>query len=207
MLNLKRLLTFGVRHSTLKAGYSLTELLVVMLLFSLAMVILGQTYIQFTRLSNKTAHAAAVQQDVRFVLEYVARAVRGSEIDYSSAIVNPTSTLRLLKIDGDYLEITKSAAGDPLCGDLPEISCLLITPDSGLTWAPLTAKHVNVDNFDVYIQPAVSPFDLTGFPADYPNDQQPMVTVNITLTYNANNPRESFTQTAQTGISSRVYVR
>ncbi|MDF1496588.1 MAG: hypothetical protein P1P90_00830 [Patescibacteria group bacterium] len=199
--------TCDVRRLTMVSGFSLAELLVVMMLFSFAMVILGQTYIQFMRLSNKTANAATVQQDTRFVLEYVARAVRGSEIDYSASITNPTSTLRLLKTDGDYLEIKKSAPGDSLCADEPAVSCLLITPDSGLTWAPLTAKHVNVDRFDIYIQPQVSPFELSGSPADYPNDQQPIVTVNLTLTINAKNERESFTQSAQTSISSRVYVR
>ncbi len=198
---------FKVRSSNLEPGYSLAELLVVMLLFSFALVILGQTYIQFIRLSNKTANAATVQQDTRFVLEYAARAVRGSQIDYSVSIINPTSTLRLIKLDGDYMEITKSAVGDLLCADDPDVSCLLVTQDSGLSWAPLTAKHVNVDNFDVYVQPDVSPFDLAGFPADYPSDGQPIVTINFTLTLNANNPRESFSQTAQTSISSRVYVR
>jgi len=198
---------FRIQNSTLKPGYSLTELLVVMLLFSFALVILGQTYIQFLRLSNKTANAATVQQDSRFVLEYVARAVRSSEIDYSVSVAASTSTLRLLKQNGDYMEILKSPPGDPLCADEASVSCLLVTPDSGATWAPLTAKKVNVDRFDVYVQPTVSPFELAGLPADYPNDQQPMVTVSFTFTLNSNNERESYTQSAQTSISSRVYVR
>jgi prepilin-type N-terminal cleavage/methylation domain-containing protein len=198
---------FIIRNSTLKSGYSLTELLVVMLLFSFAMVILGQTYIQFLRLSNKTANAATVQQDSRFVLEFITRATRGSEIDYSVPVLAATSSLRLLNQNGDYIEINKSAPGDPLCVDEATVSCLLVTTDSGTTWAPLTAKHVNVDAFTVYVHPTISPFQLTGLPADYPNDQQPFVTINLTLTLNANNPRESFTQSAQTSISSRVYVR
>ncbi|MBD3281908.1 hypothetical protein GF391_04130 [Candidatus Uhrbacteria bacterium] len=195
------------RHSTFKPGYSLAELLVVMLLFSFALLILGQTYIQFIRLSNKTANAATVQQDTRFVLEYIARAARNSEVDYSISIASPTSSLRLIKESGDYVEISKSAPGDALCADEPSVSCLLVTVDSGATWAPLTAKGVNVDNFDVYISPTVSPFELAGVPADYPNNQQPFITVNLALTLNANNPRESYSQIAQTSISSRVYVR
>lgn len=194
-----------IHRSTLKSGYSLAELLVVMLLFSFALLILGQTYIQFIRLSHKTANAAVVQQDTRFVLEYMARAVRGSEIDYSVSIDSPTSSLRLLKEDGDYINIIKSVPGDPLCADEPAVSCLLVTRDGGSTWAPLTAKSVNVDTFDVYVSPIQSPFELSG--NDYPNDQQPFVTINLTLTYNANSEREVYSQTAQTSISSRVYVR
>lgn len=194
-----------IHRSTLKSGYSLAELLVVMLLFSFALLILGQTYIQFIRLSHKTANAAVVQQDTRFVLEYVARVVRGSEVYYSGSIASPTSSLRLLKEDGDYIEIKKSDPGDPLCVDEPVVSCLLVTRDSGITWAPLTANSVNVDTFNVFVSPTQSPFELSGF--DYPNDQQPFVTINLTLTYNANSEREVYSQTAQTSISSRVYVR
>lgn len=195
------------RGSKMMPGYSLTELLVVMLLFSFAMLILGQTYIQFIRLSNKTANAAAVQQDSRFVLEYLARAIRNNQVDYSVSITSPTSSLRLLKENGDYIHIYKSTPGDPLCADEAGVSCILVTTDSGTTFAPLTAKNINVDDFRVYVQPTSSPFELTGFPADYPSDNQPFVGVNFTFTYKANNPREAFTQTAQTGISSRVYVR
>lgn len=186
-------------------GYSLTELLVVMLLFSMALLILGQTYIQFMRLSNKTSNAAAVQQDARFAMEFFARAMRGSEVDYSTPVLPADSELRLLKLGGEGIVIKKSAPGDAFCADEPTISCLLVTTDSGISWAPLTSKGVNVDKFVVYVQPTESPFELAGF--NYANNIQPFATIQLTLTYNARNPRESFTQTVQTGISSRVYVR
>jgi prepilin-type N-terminal cleavage/methylation domain-containing protein len=186
-------------------GYSLTELLVVMLLFSMAMLILSQTYIQFMRLSNKTANAATVQQDARFAMEFFARAMRTAEVDYSSPVLASDTELRLFKLGGDSIMIKKSAVGDALCADAPTISCLLVTTDSGATWAPLTSKNVNVDVFKVYVQPTASPFELSGF--NYTNNNQPFAAITLTLTYNARNPRESFTQTVQTGISSRVYVR
>ncbi len=186
-------------------GYSLTELLVVMLLFSMAMLILGQTYIQFMRLSNKTSNAAAVQQDARFAMEFFARAMRGSEVDYSSPVLPMDSELRLVKQGGQGIVIKKSTVGDALCEDSATISCLLVSTDGGTTWAPLTSKNVNVDEFQVYVQPTESPFLLAGF--NYANNQQPFATIRLTLTYQARNARESYTQTVQTGISSRVYVR
>ncbi len=196
----------GGKHKTRNLpGYSLTELLVVMLLFSMALLILGQTYIQFMRLSNKTSNAAAVQQDARFVMEYFARAMRASEIDYSTPVLPLDSELRLVKQGGQGITIKKSAPGDVLCADIASVSCLLVTTDSGATWAPLTSKGVNVDEFQVYVQPTESPFELSGF--NYSNNRQPFAALRLTLTYNARNPRESYTQTVQTGISSRVYVR
>ncbi|GEM_PF-1331223 len=186
-------------------GYSLIELLVVALLFSMALLILGQTYIQFMRLSNKTSNASTVQQDARFVMEYFARAMRASEIDYSSPVLPLDSELRLVKQGGQKIIIKKSDPGDVLCADMASVSCLLVTTDSGVTWASLTSKGVNVDEFQVFVQPTESPFELSGF--SYPNDRQPFASMRLTLTYNARNPRESYTQTVQTGISSRVYVR
>ncbi|MFZ6015985.1 MAG: PilW family protein [Patescibacteria group bacterium] len=195
------------KHLHWKSGYSLAELLVVAALFSLAVLILSQTYIQFIRLSRKTSNAAAVQQDTRYVLEYVARLARTYEVDYTVPVLAATSSLRMTKTGADYVMIKKSAAGDPLCADEPAVSCLLVTVDSGANWAPLTGKHVNVDEFMVYVQPTVSPFILSGSPVNYNNDQQPLVAVQLQFTYKTPNERESFTQSAQTTVSTRTYAR
>jgi len=188
-------------------GYSLTELLVVIMLFALAMGILMDTYIQFTRLSHKTSNAAVVQQDSRFAFEYIARAVRNTPIDYSVTWAISSSTLRLLPTNGSAIIITQSPAGDARCGDAAAISCLLVSTNGGVNWAPLTSKSVNVKKFKVYLQPTTSPFVLTGSPADYPTDQQPFVTVQMELEYVAARAVENATMNAQTTISSRVYVR
>lgn len=194
-------------HHTMASGYSLIELLVVVMLFSLAVLIMAQTYVQFVRLSRKTANAAAVQQDVRYVLELISRGVRNTSLDYSAAIPAEADYLRVLPEVGPYIMVKKSVPGDIACADDPDISCLLISMDGEATWAPLTGKHINVDEFKVFVHPTVSPFELSGLPLDYANNHQPFVTLYLTFTYKAPNEREQFTQSAQTTISSRVYVR
>lgn len=191
-------------------GYSLIEMLVVLALFGMASLILVQTFLTFVRLSHKTANAAVVQQDMRFTMEYVARAVRNTPIDYSVAVEQATTTLRL-KAPGQPATIIKlSALADALCLDPSGARCLLVSVDDGTTWSPITSKHVNVDRFKVYIQPTASPFKLVSNPPnpdDYPNSQQPLATIEVGLTYQALSPKENVSLDAQTTISSREYAR
>ncbi|MBU2566265.1 hypothetical protein KKG46_01755 [Patescibacteria group bacterium] len=188
-------------------GYTIIELLVVVLLFSLSMVILSQTYVSFIRLSRKTANAAVVQQDMRFTLEYISRAVRNTPIDYSVGISSVSSSLNLISQTGEEIIITLSdvGAGDTQCFDDVNIRCLRITKDGGATWAPLTSKNVNVNDFKIFIYPTDSPFNLIA--GSYPNDNQPLVTAELSLTYQSNQERERITLDAQTTISSRNYAR
>ena len=188
-------------------GYTLTELLVVVFLFSLSMVILSQTYVSFVRLSRKTSNAAIVQQDMRFSLEYIARAVRNTPLDYSVGITSVSSSLHLVSQTGDniIISLSDSGAGDVQCFDDVNIRCLRITKDGGATWAPLTSKNVNVNEFNVFIYPTESPFIIQA--GSYPNDNQPFVTAELSLTYQSEQERERITLDAQTSISSRNYAR
>lgn len=188
-------------------GYSLTELLVVMLLFSLAMTILMQTYISFNRLSHRISNAATLQQDSRFAFEYMARALRNMPVDYSWDWTGSSSTLRLYSSASEQKIIKLSEKGDAECGDADTNACLLVSVDGGVNWSPLTSKGVDVKDFKVYIQPTESPFVLTGAPADYPNDQQPFVTVEMDLVFMSPREAERVSLSTQTSISSRVYER
>jgi len=189
-------------------GFSLIEMLVVMFLFSTSMVILSQTYLSFIHLSHRTANAALIQQDTRFVLEYITRNVRGTPVAYPDPplyLDAVSSTLKLMKDGGQVWTVTKSAPGDPACTDLPSISCLLISSDGGSNWAPVTSRRVNVDTFNIYVRPSSTPFVLEG--GKYASDQQPFVTIQMKLSYSTPQAKEAVSQESQTTISSRVYVR
>ncbi|MDD2785528.1 MAG: prepilin-type N-terminal cleavage/methylation domain-containing protein [Patescibacteria group bacterium] len=197
------------RNSRFAKGFTVVELLVVMVLFSISITILTQTYITFIRLSHRTGNAATLQQDMRFTFEYMTRNLRNIPIDYPAlpkTLDNTTSTLRLKDpSQTDAWILTKTLAGDARCGDAPDVSCLVVSTDGGFNWAPVTSKHVNVETFKVLIRPMATPFALSG--NDYTSDQQPFVTVQMRLSYITKVEKEKVNLTAQTTISSRVYVR
>ena len=196
---------FGMTN---KPGFSVIELLVVMVLFAVSITILSQTYLAFIRLSHRTANSASVQQDVRFAFEYMARNIRNMPIDYPApplALESVTSTLRLRSENQPAWIIKRSAPGDARCADDPDVSCLIVSSDDGVNWAPITAKHVNVETFKIYVRPEQSPFALVG--GNYTSDQQPFVTIQMKLTYKTSVEKEKVSLEAQTTIASRVYVR
>lgn len=195
-------------RSRFEPGFTVVELLVVMVLFTFSLLILTQTYLSFIRLSHRTSNSATIQQDMRFVMEYMTRNARNSAIDYPSpplAIDAVTSMLKL-KAENQLAWMMKlSPPGDMRCGDAPNVACLLVSSDDGANWAPITSKGVNVETFKVYVRPSLSPFVLqTG---SYSSDQQPYVTVQIKMTFNTPIDKEKVSMEAQTTISSRVYVR
>ncbi len=189
-------------------GFTVVELLVVMVLFTFSLLILTQTYLSFIRLSHRTSNSATIQQDMRFVMEYLTRNARNGAIDYPDpplAIDSVTSTLRLKAENQLAWMMRKSQPGDARCGDAPNVACLLVSSDNGANWAPITSKGVNVETFNIYVRPSLSPFVLQG--GNYTSDQQPYVTVQVKMTFNTPIDKEKVSLAAQTTVSSRVYVR
>ncbi|MDD5438448.1 MAG: prepilin-type N-terminal cleavage/methylation domain-containing protein, partial [Patescibacteria group bacterium] len=131
--------------NTKRPGFSVIELLVVMVLFAISITILTQTYLSFIRLSHRTANSAVIQQDMRFALEYMSRNIRNMPIDYPvppASLEAVTSTLSLKEANQPAWIIKKSIPGDTRCSDDIDVSCLLVSSDGGTSWAPITAKHV-----------------------------------------------------------------
>lgn len=190
-----------------KKGFTLAELLVVTFLFGLAVAILAQTYVSFIRLSHRTSNSAALQQDMRFVMEYLSRNIRTVPIDYptSGSMDAVTSTLRLKAEGQPGWLMTRAGPDSPYCGTNSGIYCILVSADGGMTWSPVTSRHVNVEKFDVFVRPLESPFVLQG--NAYANNHQPFTTIHIKLSFDTPNAKEKVYLEAQTTISSRVYVR
>ena len=189
-------------------GFTVVELLVVVLLFSLGALALSATYINFTRLHRRTANAEALGEELRFAMELMVRAARNNTIVYPSlpaAIPNPSSQIDLVARSGAETSFAVLADTDPACSGLLA-DCLALSLDGGVTWAPITGKNVQIDRFDVYVHPDKNPFQTTGLGA-YDNDEQPRVTYNVEARFLATNPREEVRMTVQTAVGSRLYVR
>jgi prepilin-type N-terminal cleavage/methylation domain-containing protein len=187
----------GVKRN--KPGFTLMEMLLVVLIFSLTSAALAQIFVNITRLQRRIAYNAILSQDMRFIMEMAVRSGRNNFIDYSSQpLANRTSTFRMLKPNGDVIEVMPQDSAT--CGDTTVTNCLMMRENGG-SWEKLTAKRVNVKFFDVYYRPPNNPF------TDPSNDQQPFLTFNIGLEYMAPNPTDKVFLQAQSTVSSRVYQR
>ncbi len=191
----------GAKHT--RPGFTLIEMLIVVLIFSIASAILSDIFMHITRLQRKVSNMAVMNQDMRFATELMVRAARSNYIDYSSAPLPAKSNDLLLDMpSGGTIEITikdSATCNDPMLG--PTGRCLMLSTDGGATWNVLTSHRVNVTNFDVYVLPSESPFTTSGV------NQQPVVTLNIGLQYMADNPQDRTALHAQTTVSSRLYQR
>ncbi len=191
----------GVKRNS---GFTLVEMMIVVALFSTAAVVLSQIFLGFNRLHHKVANQAILGQDMRFATDYIVQAARNNQIDYSAApLVPKDSSLKLITPSGGTMQI--AVQPNTICGDVDGVSCLAVSMDDGKTWNPLTAKRVNVKQFDVYVRPLSSPFVLVN--GTFPSDLQPFVTIHLALEYLASVANERVTITAQTSVSSRIYLR
>jgi prepilin-type N-terminal cleavage/methylation domain-containing protein len=186
-------------------GFSLMEMLIVVALFSITVVVMAQTFSSFNRLHRKIANRSVLSQDMRFVTESLVRAARSMPIAYSVPPAPREEEIRLELADGNLLIVKRSAVGQVDCGDTPDVACLLLSTDGGASWLPISGKRINVEKFDVYVRPDLSPFVLSG--GNYPNNIQPFVTFVIQTRYVAENPKDDATLQAQTTVASRVYLR
>lgn len=190
-----------------RSGFSLMEMLIAIALFSTMSVILSQIFVSFNRLQRQVSNRAVLGQDMRFAMELLIRSARSNQIDYGlEPLPARDSTLRLKTTTGGTIQISTrpgGAAGD--CQDATVTQCLALSIDGGSTWQPITAKRVNVTAFDVYVRPLSSPFTSSG--GSYASNEQPFVTLNIGLQYNAPSSRDRVSLQAQTTVSSRVYLR
>ena len=202
-------MTGAKRHLRTRAGFSLIEILIVVALFALASIILSQVFLSFNRLHRKISDQVVLSQDMRFAMELLVREVRNKSVNYQAAYatggsVASSSEMHLLGTnDATDVAVTNDQT---ICGDAPGTNCLVLSKDSGTSWSPITSKHVNVLLFGAYVRPTTSPFVLQP-DGTYPNNVQPMMTINLNLQYLAPNPADDTSLQAQTSVSSRIYQR
>jgi len=188
-----------------RSGFSLMEILIVVALFSMASVILSQTYVSFNRLHRNVASMSVLSQDMRFAMELLVREARNTSIDFEAYGSGESVSSTSLRLKTPILTEEISIQPSSVCADPSGASCLALSTDGGATWNPITSAHVNVKRFLVSFRPTVSPFEKVG--GAYPNNIQPVVTFHLELEYLTGNPRNTVTLEAQTTVSSRRYQR
>lgn len=190
-------------------GFTMIELLVVLLLFSIGSITIAATYVNLTRLHRRAANAETLGEELRYMTELIVRATRNYRVSYA---VNPVpyqrTTIDLLNAANNQVSFAWAASSNVVCDGLnTTVGCMTmyvqgVTP----SYVPLSGKNIDILNFRVYTTPTADPFTPISLGV-YANNRQPVVTYFIRARYNAPDAREQAVLTVQTSVESRVYVR
>ncbi len=161
---------FHIRHSS--DGFTLIEAVVSAAVFALVMSSVIGVYLAVANIDAKTRAERGVQQNARFIMDFLGKEIRNGGINYAAY---PSSTvpytaggyateLRVINQSNEAETITCSGTN------------LTLTKTSGTT--NLNSPGVSVSRCAFYISPSTSPFRSL---ASNPPDQQPFVTMVLQL--------------------------
>jgi prepilin-type N-terminal cleavage/methylation domain-containing protein len=190
-----------------KHGFTLIEMIVVLAIFSVATVAIVDIFMMASRAQKRTLTVQKIQSDARFSIEAVAREARMDMIDYDyyggTISENPIATLALRDQDDNQIIFKKSNEDCPSGTD----QCLVVSIDGGTNWASITSRGVRVVSLNFYVAPLVDPFKLDVENGTYASDDQPRVTVVLSVEGVGVQPEEQTTVNLQTTVSHRIYRR
>ena len=178
------------RKNKLKKGFTLIESMVSIAVFAVALTSIIGSFLAVLRINAKSKAIRVVEQNARFVSEFLVREIRNGSLLYSAypggTIPSPTTqTLHLIGSEGVPEKIFLSGTS--------------IALTKGAT-SNLTSTDVVVTNMNFYIWPPTDPF------CESCPDVQPRITFTFTLTSNINvRPRDQASTVIQSTVSSREY--
>ena len=176
------------RKNKLKKGFTLIESMVSIAVFAVALTSIIGSFLAVLRINAKSKAIRVVEQNARFVSEFLVREIRNGSLLYSAyggPIPSPTQTLHLIGSEGVAESIFLSGTS--------------IALTKGAT-SNLTSTDVVVTNMNFYIWPPTDPF------CESCPDVQPRITFTFTLTSNINvRPRDQASTVIQSTVSSREY--
>lgn len=200
-------------HFPIAAGFTLLEMLIVLGIFSTVVVIASDIFLMSSRVQRKVFGLERAQADARFLLEAMTREVRTGEIDYAyysdrgAAIDRPDRELALVDPTGTKIRFFASdAATEGNCPDEASRPCLLVAIGADAP-QPMTPKGLIVRELGFYVAPAVDPFVFDPAGGGYAADDQPRVTIVMSLEATEVRSEERTAVSAQTTVSSRKYKR
>ncbi len=185
-----------IKNTDLQKGFTLLESVVATAVFAVAMVSIIGVYLSIQRINQVNASLQALQQNGRFVSEFITKIIRNGRIDYDSysclifpdTVCQPYVTnLYLLDQDNINTRIYKPVGQNLI---------LVQTPGGS---SRLTGNEVHITNFRAYIWPPRDPYGF--LPLDR---EQPTVTVFFELESNVD-PRYIIKMPVQITAATRQY--
>lgn len=185
------------------------EMIVVVAVFSLLIVAATDIFFIVTRAQRKSSANQAVNRDLRFSLESIAREVNQGYIDYDYYVDNNLS----LRVDNQVQPLTLLALRDPSrravrfqVRDVNNDGNLHLQVSRGEdnNWQDLLSVNIRLVTAKFYIVPATDPFAASG---NAPNEQ-PRVTIVLSAQAQPNSALDApLTFFLQTTIVTRTYQR
>jgi len=186
-----------------KKGFTLSEMMVVMVVFSLLSVALSGIFVQFFNVEKRGYADQKLSSDMRFTLEMIAREVRMGNIDYrltgyyGGTVPVPTDTLALL--DTSEAQTLFGLAGTD-CETTND--CYVFVRRNGTDYR-ITPEELAVNKLIFYISPTADPFTLQAA-GTYLANEQPHVVI---LLEEKDIKTGDIVLKMQTSVSSKIYKR
>ena len=172
-------------------GFTLLEIMLTVAIFAICSVAISGIFLAANNLQNQLANSQRVQSDARYILEKIAKEVRGNELSLVYNLTNSTTTLSFMTDELGYAVAFKFDTSTKS----------LLYKNSG-QWVPLNSEDIIVSDVKFYIFPTKDPFVNTSSTSN----EQPRVTVTLEMK-NKYPGRFQKTIFLQTTISSKYYKR
>jgi prepilin-type N-terminal cleavage/methylation domain-containing protein len=170
-------------------GFTLAEILVSISIFSVVSIVITSLFLGANNLQQNTASYQRLQNDGRYIIEKLAREFRTREIQYPAS--NPGADL--------FFEIDEYGESANVYFDSVNNSLVYVIGGVGEN---LNAEDVEVLDAQFFIVPTIDPF--TKNPA---TNNQPRVTILLTLQNKTTNLEDQRQLTIQTTVSNKIYKR
>ncbi|MEK7653089.1 MAG: prepilin-type N-terminal cleavage/methylation domain-containing protein [Patescibacteria group bacterium] len=171
-------------------GFTLVETLVAIGIFAILSTIIASIFFNINNLQQNTASFQRLQNEGRYILEKLAREIRGRELNYPLEGTNPQTQLIFRQDEnGESVSIIFNA---------PNLVFI-----NGVGSADLNASDVEVTDMKFFVLPTAE--DQWGEAPS--SNTQSRVTILLKLKNKVSNPKYQKEITLQTTISSKIYKR
>lgn len=200
-------------------GFTLVEMLLVLFLFITLLVAVSDIFMRSQRSQHQSQGLLRLEDDVRYVMNTIADAVRSGSIDYEcyaqescGAAIDPAGGNAILALKNaqgrSKLYKISTETGDNACLDTDSTPCILVSDSLGASWQSMTQQGVSVDSAKsiFLIEPARDPF-ATDTNNQYLANIQPHVTIRFAATAHIRGARTTPRLELQTTVATREYKR
>ncbi len=175
-------------------GFTLVEMLVTVGVFAIVSMVSSSIFINVNNLQQQTGNMQRLQNEGRYLLEKIAKEVRGRELDYKSTILFEGGTTKQLVFKEDEFGEAMSLSFDE--------SAQAINLGINGSAERLSSDQVVVESLEFRVNPSSDPYEYlsSSTPA-----LQPRVTIYLKLKNKDVPERYLKKLNLQTTISSKIY--